>query len=295
MRKLLLLVAFCELGCGDAVLSDGAHDRDLPPRLGQNLEEVRAHATRPVPIRYHGGRVLTGDVHLYYIWYGDWSQNQRAVEILTALGRHIGDSPYFRTNTTYFDARGIHVSGHVTFSGSTVDAYSLGPELRAYSSALRVVRNAIDQGRLPEDEAGVYFVITSADVKVIDFCRDSYAYHDSGLSSSGRMLLYAVASDPTTQCPDWALEEPTPNDSIAADTIADDITHELSEAVTDPEATAWYDRRGDESADKCLYHFGTTYTLANGAKANMRFGGYDFYIEANWVNAYGGRCQIAYP
>src|SRR5262249_22251573 len=159
------------------------------------------------------------------------------------------------------------------------DHYSSGAALRAYGTALTVVRKAIDDGRLPEDENGVYFVLTSADVKVIDFCTGSYAYHDYGRSTSGKTLLYAVASDPTTQCPDWALEQPTPNDSIAADTMADDITHELSESVTDPEEDAWYDRRGDEIADKCLGHFGTTYRVGNGAKANMQFGGYDFYIE----------------
>ena len=54
--------------------------------------------------------------------------------------------------------------------------------------------------------------------------------------------------------------------------MASIIAHELEEAATDPDLNAWYDRRGDENADKCAWTFGTTYTAANGAIANMNLG-----------------------
>jgi hypothetical protein len=37
-----------------------------------------------------GNPVLTDDVNLYYIWYGNWTAEQKAV--LTDLGNTIGDS-----------------------------------------------------------------------------------------------------------------------------------------------------------------------------------------------------------
>ena len=37
-----------------------------------------------------GNPVLTEDVNLYYIWYGNWTSEQKA--ILTDLGNTIGDS-----------------------------------------------------------------------------------------------------------------------------------------------------------------------------------------------------------
>jgi len=40
-----------------------------------------------------------------------------------------------------------------------------------------------------------------------------------------------------------------------------------------------------ENADKCAWKFGTTYTTANGQKANMKLGARDFLIQQNWVNA----------
>ena len=39
--------------------------------------------------------------------------------------------------------------------------------------------------------------------------------------------------------------------------MASIIAHELEEAATDPDLNAWYDRRGDENADKCAWTFGT--------------------------------------
>jgi hypothetical protein len=76
--------------------------------------------------------------------------------------------------------------------------------------------------------------------------------------------------------------------------MASIIAHELEEAHTDPDLNAWYDRRGEENADKCAWTFGTTYTTANNAQANMNLGGRDFLIQRNWVNASGGFCAQSF-
>ncbi|MGH7839761.1 MAG: hypothetical protein ACREQC_18345, partial [Candidatus Binataceae bacterium] len=41
------------------------------------------------------------------------------------------------------------------------------------------------------------------------------------------------------------------------------ISHELSEATTDPEQNAWFDSAGNEIGDKCNFQFKSTVTLAN--------------------------------
>jgi len=79
--------------------------------------------------------------------------------------------------------------------------------------------------------------------------------------------------------------------------MASILIHELEEAVTDPNLNAWYDANGEENADKCAWTFGSTYTVANGSKANMKLGGVngrDFLIQQNWVNASGGYCAKSY-
>ncbi len=76
--------------------------------------------------------------------------------------------------------------------------------------------------------------------------------------------------------------------------MASIISHELEEAVTDPDLNAWYDTRGQENADKCAWTFGSQSTAGNGASYNMTFGGRNWLIQQNWVNASGGYCAKSY-
>src|SRR4051812_2073082 len=45
-------------------------------------------------IGYHGGPVILGTTHVYYIWYGNWAANT-ATTILTDFASSVGGSPYF--------------------------------------------------------------------------------------------------------------------------------------------------------------------------------------------------------
>ena len=85
-----------------------------------------------------------------------------------------------------------------------------------------------------------------------------------------------------------------PNGSGGGDAMASVVSHELEEAVTDPDLNAWYDSSGNENADKCAWTFDPTYTAPNGSTANMNLGGKDYLIQRNWVNATGGYCSMSY-
>jgi hypothetical protein len=76
--------------------------------------------------------------------------------------------------------------------------------------------------------------------------------------------------------------------------MASIVSHELEEATTDPDLNAWYDRRGEENADKCAWTFGQTFTASNGSKYNMVLGSRQYLIQQNWVNASGGYCAVTY-
>jgi hypothetical protein len=295
------LLAFTLTSCGSGDSSatglDGGAGSDTDPSLDQapenetdDVQTARSDTQASKrPIHYHGGPVMLGAVNLYYIWYGGWQSGDDAVDILTTLAKNVGQSPYYLTNTTYHDRQGRSVGGDVSFAGSVFDAYSTGKALGPGHTVRSIVEHALDGGALPVDESGVYLVLTSADVTVPTFCKSSYAWHDY-FGYRGKTLKYGFIGDPSTQCPSWYLERVTPNGNGGADTMADGVTHELSETVTDPLTTSWYDARGMECADKCVYTFGDTYTVANGAQANMKFGGRDYYIEQNWVNEGPGRC-----
>lgn len=247
-------------------------------------------------IGYHGGPVLVNGVNAYYIWYGNWSGNT-APSMLTDFANTIGGSPYFNINTSYYDGSGAHVQNVAHYSGVVLNNYSLGTAL-SDSNVWSVVADAINSGSLPADSNGVYFVLTSADVnETSGFCTKYCGWHAHSSISTALGLTdikYSFVGNPD-RCPSACEAQSVgPNGNAGADGMASIIAHELEEAVTDPDLNAWYDRRGEENADKCAWTFGNTYLTSNGAHANMKLGTRDFLIQRNWVNAGGGYCALSY-
>jgi hypothetical protein len=271
----------------------GENRPDAPLAEGEVPGQARpASPKRGNGITYHGGPLILGTTNVYYIWYGNWSGDS-AETILTDFANNIGGSAYFNINTTYYNGSSVHVSNSVHYAGSTTDNYSLGTTLTD-SGVQAVVSSAIVGGRLPKDTNAVYFVLTSADVNESSgFCTQYCGWHTHG-TISGSDVKYSFVGNPA-RCPSACTNGTgSPNDNVGADGMASIIAHELEEAVTDPDLNAWYDRRGQENADKCAWTFGTTYT-SNGALANVRLGSRDYLIQRNWVNASGGYCSMSYP
>jgi hypothetical protein len=237
---------------------------------------------------------MLGGTNVYYIWYGNWSGNS-ATTILTNLANGLGGSPYFNINTTYYDGSNNHVMNAVNYMGMTSDAYSQGKALSDVG-VQNVVAGAITSGRLPKDTRAVYFVLTSSDVnETSGFCTQYCGWHTHG-TIGGSDIKYAFIGNPD-RCPS-ACEIQTassPNGNPGADGMASIIGHELEEATTDPDLNAWYDRRGQENADKCAWTFGKTSTASNGSLYNMTLTTGQYMIQRNWVNASGGYCAQSYP
>lgn len=252
----------------------------------------KAKPTRGNGISYHGGPLILGTTNVYYIWYGNWSGNS-ATTILTDLAQNMGGSPYFNINTTYYNGSNTHVSNSVHYAGSTTDSYSQGTSL-SDAQIQAVVSSAISSGRLPKDTNAVYFVLTSSDVTASSgFCTQYCGWHTNG-TIAGSDIKYSFVGNPD-RCPSACEQQTTgPNGNAGADGMASIISHELEEAVTDPDLNAWYDTRGQENADKCAWTFGATYTVSNGSSANMKLGTRDYLIQQNWVNASGGYCAKSY-
>ena len=284
--------------------SNDEGDKDIKPngkRIGTLLNPGNgnggeAKAAKPAGggtdngIYYHGGPVMLGTVHVYYIWYGNWGADS-AKSILTDLAMAIGGSSYFNINKTYYDGSNNHVSGLVQYGASIDDNYSLGSNLTDTNIAT-IVSNAINSGKLPLDENGAYFVLTSADVaEASGFCTTYCGWHTYG-TLPGTTVKYAFVGN-AARCPSaCAAQTTSPNGNTGADAMASVLAHELEEMVTDPKLNAWYDRRGYENADKCAWTFGSVNLLPSGAYYNMTLGARNFLIQRNWVNAGGGSCAL---
>jgi len=140
----------------------------------------------------------------------------------------------------------------------------------------------------------VYFVLTSSDVTKTGFLTQYCGWH-TWATLANTNIKYSFVGDPTgPSMGNCAAQATSPNGNPGVDAMLSVIAHELVEAATDPNLTAWYDTRGYENADKCAWTFGTTYLASNGSSANMTLGSHNYLIQRNWINAQGGYCGLAY-
>src|SRR5712692_8168021 len=223
---------------------------------GKGWAEEQAYAPLKVVtgngISWHGGPIMPGSVHVYYIWYGNWTSGPKlsdslsTVNLLNALfgaTGGIGGSGYALINTTYGDAN-ANVTGNLALAGSTTDKYSQGktPTPRLSDWQVRtVVSNAISSKKLPKDANGIYFVLTSSDVsETSGFCSHYCGWYTSA-SISGTDIKYSFVGNPD-RCPSACeMQTISPNNDSGADGMASIMAHEAEEMQTDPDLNAWYD------------------------------------------------------
>jgi Phosphate-induced protein 1 conserved region len=255
-------------------------------------------------IEYHNGAVLTGTQIVYVIWYGDWSTNAHSQFVLADFISTLGSTPYFQINQGYPNGSGQAPSGDLTFGGGAVDAYSHGASL-SEADVADVVANAILTGGVPLDPSGIYAVLTSPDVTVIDtvtqFCKTCCNLHGHSVVA-GSGFRYVFVGSPR-RCPSiCSPQSQSPNStyelgSYEADAMASWLAAALSEVVTDPYDDAWYDRYGLENAEKCEGTYGTTYEVTNQAgqlaRANVQLGQRHYLLQQNWVNGKKGHCGLS--
>jgi len=276
----------------DDLRPNGKHGSDDAP--GRVNNQAGRATVIGSGINYHGGPVILGTTNVYYIWYGTWGTTAKS--ILGTLGSSIGGSPYFNINTTYWSGTSTSknfVSNAVRFVSSTTDNYSLGKSL-SDASIQTIVANHINNGSLPSDTNAVYFVLTASDVnETSGFCTQYCGWHTHG-TIGGRDIKYAFVGNAARCLNACAAQSTGPNGDAGADATASILSHELEEAVSDPDLNAWFDSRGEENADKCAWTFGTTKVASNGSRYNMTLGGRNYLIQRNWVNSGSGGCALSH-
>jgi hypothetical protein len=243
----------------------------------------------------HTGNPMTGTIHAYYIWYGTaWDTSSK--NLLATLGSNIGGSPYFNINSTYYNHSNVHVSNSVTLSGQTSVGYTYGTNL-SDANIQSIVTDALNSGAVPRDTNGVYFVLTDKTVgESSGFCTQYCGWHTHA-TIGGQDIKYSFVGDAETKCASaCGATSPSVNSLPGADSMASIISHELEEAVTDPDLNAWYSSiNGNENGDNCAWNWGTTSTASNGAKYNQTIGGTKFLIQQNWSLLPSQACMQHYP
>ncbi|MBV8465770.1 MAG: hypothetical protein JO218_07465 [Burkholderiales bacterium] len=266
---------------------------DIEATKAAHAGNMQIERTSSNAITYHGGPVMVANnTNVYYIWYGSWSSAAKSV--LVNFMSTLGGTPIFNVNTSYYNGSKVHVKNVVTLAGQANDNYSLGNSLGDADIAT-IVSNAIGSGALPLDTNASYMVLTAQDVNETSGFGSQYCGWHDHTTISGKDIKYAFVGDPTQIAPSGCgVNSPSPNGNGGADAMTSVIFHELSETVTDPDISAWYDRSGNENGDKCAWNFGTTFTTSNGATANQTFGGRHYLLQQMWLNVGSGSCVQKY-
>lgn len=243
----------------------------------------------------HGGAIMAGTSAVYVTWYGNWTGNT-ATSILMDFLTNLGSSPYFGVVARFPDVTGAAPNSALIYAGAVQVGHPYGThpsrtDIEAMLSSL-VLSNTFLL-----DPNGIYVVLLSADVTMDGFATSWCGFHDRTVVS-GTKVRYAVIVNPD-RAPSVCAppsDYGTPNGNRGADGMASHLAGLLASTVTDPDATAWYDRNGLELGQKCAWTWGTTYQTPNGARANVKLGQRDYLLpQLWWPTRKGGVCGLAEP
>ncbi len=264
-------------------------------------------------IFYHGGRVLRAGTNVTAVyWASSTIYNNGPTPGTSGPGSadnslvgyflsHIGGSSYFNINTSYTDGSGAAIANVVNYTRYWANNQFNPPSGSTSVTDAQIVamlQYGFDQGFLAYDANTLYAVFTSGTVNLGGYFGTSYcAYHTGGtvtVNGVSRRVLYAAMPFDNALPGVCTSGTASPNGDADADAEVNTLAHETEETTTDADLNAWFDHRGSENADKCVWKFGTKYTTSNGGVANMLIGTKDFLVQQNWVNASGGFCALTF-
>ena len=227
----------------------------------------------------HGGTVLASP-KAYAIWWGDpsaWASDSKA-GIEQVLGGLDGSS-YLDILTQYM--RGAKAG--LEFAGSLADGAAPPPAADLYSTdvAAEVCKVLTDHRQQPEADAlYLLFTSTAIDVAKVQAC----GWHSWGSCNDVKIAIALVPNSlGNERCSYPGVGACDAGITVATHTLASIAVHELTEMMTDPFATAWWDDSYpfmDEIGDACAWYVRECIPLA----------GHLWEIQSLWSNAAPHQC-----
>lgn len=210
--------------------------------------------------------------------------------------------------TPVSDTDALPASGCQVASNDTTNIYNDNSGYNACLDDNQVIaemENVVTSQNLPRDLAHIYVMflpkhvescfypgstLTSANACTINhqpsaaYC----AYHSQAPSSA----VYANMPFPVYHSPvgytcgseaKFPVNE-SPNHNVDADIEISPTSHEISEAITDPDtSTGWYDSSGFENGDECAYQYGPV-SGPTGARYNQTIGTGHYLTQEEFSN-----------
>jgi hypothetical protein len=196
---------------------------------------------------------------------------------------------------TNADKTGIYADG--TGYSACVDDAQLQAEVDSVTASADLPHNLsyMYELFLPKGVEGCFNPGSTTSTAGGQFCTINHeptaaycAYHSTDLNSA----VYSSMNYPIYHSPigftcgtdaRFPTEE-SPNGNVDADTEISPLSHETTEATTDPDTeTGWFDSSGFENGDECAYIFGRTHG-APGALYNQTINGQHFITQEEFSN-----------
>jgi hypothetical protein len=227
------------------------HGQPDPPMGG--IVWHRDHVAKPgggggsPDLVYHGGPVEGSVVVTPIFWGTSWTAADEKIAGLKQFYAGLGGTAYAGTSSEYSDNSGTNFGGGVSFDGTVRIDNNAAPKHGPRTSTIQaevcaMISNPVTNGYYP-----VYIDQPRAHA---GYC----AWHSWG-SCNGVNIQFGFFFnlDGDQGCDAIDLQS---GHSQGLASLANVSGHEISEAVTDPRGTGWFDSSGAENADKCAWTFG---------------------------------------
>ncbi|KAJ6919837.1 hypothetical protein NC651_013704 [Populus alba x Populus x berolinensis] len=207
----------------------------------------------PLLFQYHNGPLLTGEVSINLIWYGNFKPSQRAIvsDFIASVSsrRPITAQPsvatWWKATEKYYNLVKTKKTSPLLLSvGAQIldESYSLGKSL----SSKQIVQLASKGGQ----KGAINVVLTSSDVAVEGFCSSKCGTHGSSLRSK---FAYIWVGNSETQCPGqcaWPFHQPiygpqnpplvAPNNDVGLDGMVINLASLLAGTATNPFGNGYF-------------------------------------------------------
>jgi hypothetical protein len=259
-------------------------------------------------IYYHGGPIIVNPQIAAIYWStgmlynggptpGTFGPGSADGSLVGLFMRSDGGSPYFNINNTYTNSLGQHVTNALSYTQYWADNTNVPASGASVSDAAvqAEVVKGFTSGALTFDGSTLYAVFSGPGVNLGGGFGTQYCAYHGHFTWNGNDVKYAVMPYNITYpsaCTAGSGISPTSDYAAAAE--VNTLAHETEETMTDEDLNAWYDKRGNENADKCAWNFGATSSGATGVY-NQTMGGVHWLIQMNWVNAGSGGCLQHWP
>jgi PKD domain len=317
------------------------HDRSgrllglLPRAVPARQAFASRGAAAPVDLHYHGGPVLHSSAPYLVFWdpadqlsprfrsllaryFSDVARASGAGDNVYAVARQFTDPTGFADDRQSFDPTTQAIADQQPYPLSGCRSRtSRTPTCLTDEQVRSELTRLIATDGLPTgigSNAPVYFVLLPTPVDVcasgMGCASNNFCGYHSYLTRSGTPVLFAVlptinlsAEENPKDC-QWdggkTLEEPN---GTPTDLILSTLSHEDSEAITDPLFNAWYAGDDTEDGDMCaatgvFNPLGGTSPMAflplvggsaaAGTAYSQVIGGDPYYLQSEWSNGVGG-------